>query len=503
MAEQIQKQVEFYFSDSNFRRDKFLQEATTKYEGGFIPFSVLFTFKKLAAMTTDPAVLHAAIATSDVVEVNENKDALRRKHALPEADDSKARTIVFAGLGTELPSIDDIKEALAAIDVEPLYVYRKNFNKKFAGVAHVEFKDVETLKKVQNEIEKVSILKRTPSALPLAEFHALTPEDQVEFEKSVRAMLVAKDVPVKHISTFFNALQPVWDEEPILRSRVKLVPESKELYLLHTQPSFAERVLEHVNGKHPVVIDGTTLSFELVTDKAAIAARPRTVKTDKKKDNKRKRENDGKAIHISNIAPRVRMDDIKKLLAQVMDPATRSPFIEYDGMDTAKFIINDAEAAKALFDKLVALGEKAELGGQQVQFHLLEPSEELQVEIQYEKGLIVQFSEVDGEVSRDDIKNTINEKLGDKAGAGDGVAFIKYQINDKSGFLRVTSAALAQDVLALFQAGFEVNGVKLNTAKLVEGDEEKQFWVDARTARSSRFKQSQKNKNQMKRGRKY
>ncbi|KAJ0411706.1 hypothetical protein ATCC90586_002090 [Pythium insidiosum] len=504
LATQIKKQVEFYFSDSNFRRDKFLQEATKKYAEGFVPFSVLFTFKKLAALTTDPTELAAALADSEVVEINEAKDALRRQHALPESDDSAARTLVLAGLGSTLPTVDDIKNALAVLEVEPLYIYRKSINRKFAGVAHVELKDAATLKLVQDNADKVSILMHTPSMMPLDAYRQLSHDDQVEFEKSIRAMLVAKDVPIKQMHAYLEAFQPVWAEDALLRGRVKLSTEKKELLVLYTQVSFAEKARDLVSSSHPIVIDGQTLAFELVTDAAAIAARPRSKKEDRKsKDNKRKREPEGKAIHISNIASRVRLDDIKKLLARVMDPAERSPFIQYEGLDTAKFVVSDAAQATALFEKLQAL-EDAELGGQKVAFHLLERDEELQVEISYEKGLIVAFRDVSGEISRDDIKNAINEKLGEKAADGEGVAFIKYQMNEPSGFLRVTSAALAQDVLALFASGsLEVNGVKLASASLLEGEEEKAFWVEARNARSSRFKQVQKNKHQMKRGRKH
>ena len=56
------------------RRDRFLQEETKKHEGGFVPFSVLFTFKKLAALTVDGTVLQSAISDSNIVELNEGRD---------------------------------------------------------------------------------------------------------------------------------------------------------------------------------------------------------------------------------------------------------------------------------------------------------------------------------------------------------------------------------------------------------------------------------------------
>ena len=69
--------VEFYFSDSNFRRDKFLQKAAE--ETGFVDIKTLLTFNKLKALTTDPAVVAEALATSETLELSEAKDSIKRK----------------------------------------------------------------------------------------------------------------------------------------------------------------------------------------------------------------------------------------------------------------------------------------------------------------------------------------------------------------------------------------------------------------------------------------
>lgn len=489
---QIKKQVEFYFSDSNFRRDKFLQAEAKKNDDGFVPFRVLFTFKKLAELTTDGAVLQAALAGSDVVELNATNDAVKRRHPLPEVDDAPQRTLVLAGLGTNSPTIDEIKAAFAAVDADPLFIQRKIFRKRFSGVVNVELATVAELERVAAVADKLSILGHTPSVLSLAAFQQLSDDEKREFEKAYAAMLVAKNVPLKPVATYEEELLPFWEANAALRPRVKLAEDTATLYLVFTQVAFAEQMLAAITDSG-FTVDDTKLAFELVTDKDAIAARPRS---GGRKDNKRKREVEGKTIHISNIGSRVRLDDIKKLLATVMAADARSPYIEYEGMDRASFTISNAADATALFEKLAAL-EGAELGGKKVAFHLLEPNEPLQVELQYEKGLIVAFAGVEAEISRDDIKDAVNTKLGDKAAEGSGVAFIKYQLGDKSGYLRVTSAELAKDVVdAITNGGVEVNGFTINQAHLVDGDEEKQFWVDAHDARVNRFKAARTNKNQ-------
>ena len=53
----IRKQVEFYFSDSNYRKDTFLKAAAESDPDGFVAISVLLTFNRLKSLTTDVAVV--------------------------------------------------------------------------------------------------------------------------------------------------------------------------------------------------------------------------------------------------------------------------------------------------------------------------------------------------------------------------------------------------------------------------------------------------------------
>ena len=46
----VRKQIEYYFSDSNFRRDKFLKAKVGEDADGFVQLSVLSTFNRLKEM---------------------------------------------------------------------------------------------------------------------------------------------------------------------------------------------------------------------------------------------------------------------------------------------------------------------------------------------------------------------------------------------------------------------------------------------------------------------
>nr|CCA22444.1 conserved hypothetical protein [Albugo laibachii Nc14] len=499
---QVKRQVEFYFSDSNFRRDRFLKEETTKQQDGFIPFSVLFTFKKLQALTTDPAVLQKSIENSDLLEMNESKDALRRKSPLPEVDDSPERTLVFVGLGAVMPTIDEIKKSFEKMKVTPLYISRNNasFERFRNGMVQVEFETKGQMEEVEKNAKEVSIQGYRPQMMQLAKYKLLSQDDKKEFQKNVVAMLIAKQVPVKERSEIMEALSIIWTKDNKLRPRVKYIPETQELYLMFTQVAMAKSFMK-MSKETPIVIDETKLSFELVTDTKTILARPRPQQ--QLSGNKRQRDDAntdlGKTICITNLASGVRLDDIKTLLSSVVEENQRPPYVTYTGLSDASFVIKNTEKAVAMYEKLCALSDEAvTLHGQKAEFSLMDPNEEHTVQVTYTNGLLVHFEGINGDgMCRDDIKKSINEALGHAdEEKHPPLAYIQYQTGDASGNLRFTSAEAANKAVKLITSeGVQINESQtLSQARLLDGEDEKKFWEELHAYRHKRFADLHKKK---------
>lgn len=93
----IIKQIEYYFGDANLFRDKFLQTEIAK-EDGWVPLATMLTFKRLAALSTDPEVIVAALSKSDegLVEISENHERIRRhpERPLPEKNEETRKEII-------------------------------------------------------------------------------------------------------------------------------------------------------------------------------------------------------------------------------------------------------------------------------------------------------------------------------------------------------------------------------------------------------------------------
>ena len=99
--DRITKQVEFYFSDSNYRRDSFLRAAAENDPEGFVPISTLLTFNKLKKLTTVEEEVAVGAEASEQVVLSDDRKSIRRKIPLPEEDLSKQRTVYVKGFATD------------------------------------------------------------------------------------------------------------------------------------------------------------------------------------------------------------------------------------------------------------------------------------------------------------------------------------------------------------------------------------------------------------------
>lgn len=155
--EAIRKQVEFYFSDANYRKDTFLRCAAENDAEGFVPISTLLTFNKLKALTQDEAEVAAALKDSSEVVVSEDGSRIRRKDALPENDTSKSRTLYVKGYPTddEKVTIESIQEDFSIFGKVLMVRCRKDpHTKKFKGSCFIEFSSEEEMTKAVQTANK-------------------------------------------------------------------------------------------------------------------------------------------------------------------------------------------------------------------------------------------------------------------------------------------------------------------------------------------------------------
>lgn len=157
---QIVRQIEYYFGDINLPRDKFLKEQI-ELDDGWVPLTVLLTFKRLASLTTDSEVIVDAILNSEtgLIRASDDRKKLRRNPDLPvpELNDERrkelmTRTAYVKGFPLDR-KVENIIKFFETAEYPNEAVHMRHYFDKatkdyhFKGSIFVIFKDVETCKK--------------------------------------------------------------------------------------------------------------------------------------------------------------------------------------------------------------------------------------------------------------------------------------------------------------------------------------------------------------------
>lgn len=97
LEQDIIRQIEYYFSEPNLRRDKFLIQKVAENEQGWVEISVLLTFNRLKTITEDAKAISDAVEKSPngTVQVSDDRSKLRRHpdNPLPEFNETRRKEL--------------------------------------------------------------------------------------------------------------------------------------------------------------------------------------------------------------------------------------------------------------------------------------------------------------------------------------------------------------------------------------------------------------------------
>ncbi|EOB12223.1 Lupus La protein [Nosema bombycis CQ1] len=179
--EKIKKQVEFYFSDANFRVDAFLKQQALLHND-FVPIETILTFKRMKELGATLENVKESLKDSKIVEIKENNikkiDTEEFKNYLTQKN-IDSNFIYISGFDKE-NTLEDIENILSPFMKFKLVRMRRGKDKKFSGSVFVELeneKEVEDVckleipakegpeggetKRVKEETEFLKIMKKT------------------------------------------------------------------------------------------------------------------------------------------------------------------------------------------------------------------------------------------------------------------------------------------------------------------------------------------------------
>lgn len=153
----IRRQLEYYFSDSNLPRDKFLRAKTEENEDGFVKLSVLLTFNRLKNIGATEENMAKAICESEILGLDPDSSAVRRLTSLPPRNLFPERGIFAKGWkpGGPEPTLEELIEFFSpygqVLSVRPRRWIDDEGKKNFKGSIFVEMESAEAVERVTAE----------------------------------------------------------------------------------------------------------------------------------------------------------------------------------------------------------------------------------------------------------------------------------------------------------------------------------------------------------------
>lgn len=149
---QIREQMEFYFSDSNLMRDRFMKKQITESKDGFINLDIFLNFNKIKSLTLDTNIIGTALKQSELLQISEDGKRVKRTKPVSSPKNIDDRTVYVECLPHNVDH-EWVKKIFSTCG-QVLYVsiprYKSTGDPK--GFAFIEFDSVEAANKACEDL---------------------------------------------------------------------------------------------------------------------------------------------------------------------------------------------------------------------------------------------------------------------------------------------------------------------------------------------------------------
>ncbi|KAM7270770.1 hypothetical protein ACFE04_029984 [Oxalis oulophora] len=154
LKKNIIKQVEYYFSDENLPNDRHMMSLIKKNKEGYVPISIIASFKKMKKLSRHYPSIIAALKESSMLVLSSNGKRVKRRNPLPVAEvtDSKLLTVLVQNL-PEDHSVENIQRIFSgagkirSVSIRGPHSEEAKKGKKNELHALVEYETVEAAEK--------------------------------------------------------------------------------------------------------------------------------------------------------------------------------------------------------------------------------------------------------------------------------------------------------------------------------------------------------------------
>lgn len=354
----ILKQMEFYFSDANLSRDRFMSDLMKQSKA--VPLEVFLSFNKIRELTSDTKDIAKALGSSQLLQVSEDRKTVSRTTEVRKKENQDDCIIYVEQLPPDANHdwVSGIFSAYGKVDYVSIPKFKnKPVNK---GFAFVEFDTPEAAKKALEAFGSVGSC--LPSQMPPEKLCSIATYEEInDPEKDVKAF--EKDdedseQPRKKASKNKHDSQEFEEDE--LEPKTKKVKLNESATILEDEEG-KDEVVPRKEAKKRKIVEVTEQEQE--NDNVEMRANNET--HGKKKKKKRKSEeksSDTEDVDDEGTAPKGRTDD--------NDNANEEEGAEDDGGEEPDESTEEAAAKKKKKRKKKHKDKKANKKGEDPTFGL-------------------------------------------------------------------------------------------------------------------------------------
>ncbi|KYR03064.1 Lupus La protein [Tieghemostelium lacteum] len=222
----ILKQVEYYFSDSNYPRDKFLNVEAAKHPDQYIGIDVIASFKRMKELSEDLQLISDTLKKSDKLVVSEDGKMVKRVYPIPESIGSE-KSLYSKGWPLDTTTIEKVEEFFKPYGKVLSVRFRKNRDKTFKGSMVCDFESEEIVNKIVEEAPKLA-----DAELQYMTFNKFSDEKKAEQEKYLSTKKPSKDKKRKTMEEGKENPDNNTDESKEAKVDEKTTTEEKETIVM-------------------------------------------------------------------------------------------------------------------------------------------------------------------------------------------------------------------------------------------------------------------------------
>lgn len=190
--QKVLRQLEYYFSDSNLPKDRFLRKEMAKNEDQYVDVDVLLAFNKMKSLGATKEQVNAVVKNSALLSCDPDGEKIKRVTPLPKVSQFPNRAVFVMGWPSRTadpdakdPTIEEVTELFAPCGTVLDVNLRRDSQRRFRGCMFIEMESPEAAERVVADEFEITVKDKKLKLVTetFADYHTKIKKDPMSFGK--------------------------------------------------------------------------------------------------------------------------------------------------------------------------------------------------------------------------------------------------------------------------------------------------------------------------------